>query len=109
MKKAPGGNPGGIFSDPGGGARPGKRSNQGVVGKVGSKSYAPPAEKAVNRAETTPSSSSPSTYGQSWKLTSANPGPSGVQQSTSDNAYAKALIATDTSNRRLDRSGKFFN
>lgn len=82
----------------------GKKSDQSAP-KPGSYSSGA-AERAVNRAESTPSSRSPSTYGNSWSLDSRRPGPSGPFESSSDNARAKELLASDTG--KPDRSGRFF-
>jgi hypothetical protein len=112
MKAAPGGNPGGIMP-PNVGVRPGKPSNQSAP-KAGTRYNPPAAERAANRVETTPSSSSPSTYGNSWELTSRRPGPSGPFESTSDSDYTNAAWETPwarpkrKSNGKADTSGRFF-
>lgn len=50
----PGGNPGGVLKN-NGGPKAGKKSDQGVVGKVGSKSYAPAPDRNMGNSPNTSS------------------------------------------------------
>ena len=66
----PGGNPGGVLNNPNG-PKPGKRSDQGVVGMPGTKKYAPAPDRNVGNS---PNTSSDLSYtNAAWETPWARP------------------------------------